>query len=157
MSEISIPADQQEYYAGLWVMKKLDLQPKDGGITLEVPLESQYAFAEPVIDRLTVDGYLSIDEKRGVYAVTDAGRTMTRHIIDEAEGYVTEFDDEETEDMIVQLRRRNIDVFRVRFLWGLYVGELTTWSSTNNGVDSPMSNASGPSLLRLPNSTKISP
>ena len=33
------------------------------------------------------------------------------------------FDDEEVEDMIEELERRHLDVFRVRFLWGWYQGE----------------------------------
>jgi hypothetical protein len=44
-------------------------------------------------------------------------------MIDEAEALVAEFDDYEVDDAIRELRARNLDVFRARFLWGWYVGE----------------------------------
>lgn len=116
--------DQRLTYAGLWVLKKLDLEESDGGMEmLVVPAPEQYAL-EPVLERLALDGLVEINRKKGRYELTDRGIDLLGTAIDEAETYIDEFDDEEAQDMVQVLRQRNVDPLRVRFLWGWYQGEL---------------------------------
>ena len=44
-------------------------------------------------------------------------------IIDEASDLVDALDDLETHEAVAELRRRGLDVFRARFLWGWFDGE----------------------------------
>ncbi len=78
---------------------------------------------EPVLERLAVEELVEIDRKRGEYRLTQRGLDAIGLHIDEAEGYIEEFDDLEVEQMLGILRQRNVDPMRVRFLWGWYQGE----------------------------------
>ncbi|MCA9714795.1 MAG: hypothetical protein H6713_03190 [Myxococcales bacterium] len=109
-------------YAGMFVLKKLDLKPKDGGE--EIPVAAgMNAAIEDVLDELTVHDYITINKRKRRYELTAKGTQYIGALIKEAEAYVDEFDDEDVEDMVEELVRRNIDVFRVRFLWGWYQNE----------------------------------
>ena len=44
-------------------------------------------------------------------------------LIDEATDLIDEFDDDELPEVVAELRRRNLDPLRARFLWGWYDGE----------------------------------
>jgi hypothetical protein len=117
---LPISEAQKLTYAGIWLLKKLDLKPKDGGLELPVGLPSELSPLDDVLMELQVAGYVS-SKKR--YEITKAGLSYVGALIDEAEALVEEFDDEELPDVIAELRRRNLDVFRARFLWGWYTGE----------------------------------
>ncbi len=113
---------QKRMYAGMFVLKKLDLKPKEGGEVIGVAAGMNAAI-EDVLDELTVHDYIVINKRKQRYDLTARGKQYIAALIDEAEAYVDEFDDEEVEDMVEELERRNVDVFRVRFLWGWYQNE----------------------------------
>lgn len=110
-------------YAGIYVLKKLDLKPEEGGVRLPALLDGMYAPLEEVLDRLQLDGHVEIDRKSQCYKLTKRGSAHIGALIDEAEGYIDEFDEVEIADVVDELRARNIDPLRVRFLWGWYQGE----------------------------------
>lgn len=110
-------------YAGMYVLKKLDLKPAEGGIRLPVLLDAVYAPLEEVLDKLQIDGHVEIDRKSQSYKLTKRGSAYIGGLIEEAESYIDEFDEVEIADVVDELRARNIDPMRVRFLWGWYQGE----------------------------------
>jgi hypothetical protein len=114
---------QKAYYAGIWTLKMLDLGAKEGGVDLDVLLPNAWAPLEGVIEQLVMDDLVEINRKKGRYLLTAQGVAFIGSLIDEAEAYIDEFDDEEPEDIARVLRRRNLDPMRVRFLWGWYQGE----------------------------------
>jgi len=111
-------------YVGIYLLKKLDLEPADGGIAFPVVLPSELAPLDEALQHLAVEDLLEIDHKKGVWRITKAGLAYLATTIDEATDLVDEFDDDETEDVVAELRRRNLDLMRARFLWGWYDGEL---------------------------------
>lgn len=115
--------DQKQTYVGMFVLKLLDLKPADGGVEMPVNLPHEFYAFEPVLEAMAVDSLVEVNRKKGRYELTRAGIDYLGTLIDEAEGYIEEFDDEETEDMLAVLRRRGTDPLRVRFLWGWYQGE----------------------------------
>lgn len=119
-----IPEDIKLDLAGLWVLKKMDVAPEDGGMEFPVVLPVAWSPLETVLERLAVQGLVEIDRKHGKYELAQAGLDLLSTAIDEAEAFIEEFDDEEAEDVVRELRRRNLDPLRVRFLWGWYQGEL---------------------------------
>lgn len=120
---LPITADQRHAFVSLYVLKLLDLEPEDGGVSMPVVLPHSLAAFEPTLERLAVDGLVEIDRKRGEYRLTSRGIESLGVHIDEAEGYIEAFDDMEVEEMVPILRQRNVDLMRVRFLWGWYQGE----------------------------------
>lgn len=118
-----IPEDHKSTYVGMFVLKLLDLDPAEGGVELPVVLPHEFAPFEPVLERLTLDGLVEINRKKGRYDLTERGVEYLGTLIDEAEGYIEEFDDLETDEVVRILRQRNLDPMRVRFLWGWYQGE----------------------------------
>lgn len=114
---------QKVTYAGFWVLKMLDLGAKEGGVELEVLLPNDWAPLEGVIEQLVMDDLVAIDRKKGRYVLTPQGIETIGVLIDEAEAYIEEFDDEDPDQIARVLRRRNLDPMRVRFLWGWYQGE----------------------------------
>lgn len=120
---MSVTHDQILNYAGIHVLKKMDLKPADGGIQMPVILDAALAPLEDVLERLVLQGRLEIDRKRQRYAITKAGLQYIGALIDEAEAVIDEFDEWETADMVAELRARNLDPLRARFLWGWYQGE----------------------------------
>ncbi len=122
-SSQTLTEDEKQTYAGIYVLKKMDLKPADGGIQMPVILDAFYSPLEEVLERLVMRGYLEIDRKRQRYAITKAGLKYIGGLIDEAEAIITEFDEWETEDMVAELRLRNLDPLRARFLWGWYQDE----------------------------------
>ena len=114
---------QKHYYAGLWALKMLDLAAEDGGREFDVAGSGPWVLLEPVLEALAVEGLVSIDRKRGRYALTGAGLDRIGNAIDEAEAYIDEFDEQQAEAVVAALRRRHLDPLRVRYLWGWYQGE----------------------------------
>jgi len=118
-----ISDDQKLTYAGIHVLKKIDLKPADGGVELPVLLDGIYGPLEPVTERLVMQGHLQIDRKKQRYTITKAGYAYIASLIDEAEALIDEFEEWETLDMVAELIDRNLDPLRARFLWGWYQGE----------------------------------
>ena len=119
----SVTDDQRLTYAGIHVLKKMDLKPADGGIPMPVVLDSMQAALEDVLERLVMQGHLEIDRKAQRYKITKAGYKYIGVLIDEAEAVISEFDEWETADMVTELKARNLDPLRARFLWGWYQDE----------------------------------
>lgn len=119
----SVTDDQRLTYAGIYVLKKMDLKPADGGIEMPVVLDSMMAALDEVLERLVMQGHLEIDRKRQRYKITKAGYKYIGALIDEAEAIISEFDEWETADMVAELKTRNLDPLRARFLWGWYQDE----------------------------------
>jgi hypothetical protein len=120
---MTLTESQRASYAGLWVLKMLDLGAKEGGVDLDVLLPHDWFPLEDVIEQLVLDGLVAIDRKKGRYVLTNEGIAHVGTHIDEAEAYIDELDGMEREDVVRTLRRRNLDPMRVRFLWGWYQGE----------------------------------
>jgi hypothetical protein len=124
MSVNPVISDEQKHtYASLYLLKKLDLAPEDGGLELPVVLPSELSPLDETLQQLAVDDLIAIHAKKNRYELTTQGIAHLGNVIDEAEALVDEFDDHEVEDAIRELRARNLDVFRARFLWGWYEGE----------------------------------
>jgi hypothetical protein len=120
---MSVTPEQIATYAGIYVLKLMDLKPADGGIQMPVILDAKLAPLEDVLERLVLQSRLEIDRKRQRYALTKIGIQYIGSLIDEAEGIIHEFEEWETADMVAELRARNLDPLRARFLWGWYQGE----------------------------------
>jgi hypothetical protein len=120
---VAIDPDLKLQYAAIYVLKKLDLKPEDGGLTIPILMPPDLAPIEDVVQELVNLDYLSMNKKKDKYELTKQGVAYIGELIDEAEALVDEFDEWELEDAVVELRRRNLDVFRARFLWGWYDGE----------------------------------
>jgi hypothetical protein len=119
----AITDDEKQTYAGLYLLKKLDLRPEDGGMTLPVVLPSELSPLDEVLQQLAVDGHVEINAKKGRWELTKQGIAYLGEHIDEATDLIDEFDDEELADALAELRARNLDLFRARYLWGWYDGE----------------------------------
>jgi hypothetical protein len=116
--------DQKKLLASLFVLKKMDLAPEDGGMTFPVVLPSELSPLDELLQDLAVEDLVAINAKKGQYELTKKGLDYLGRVIDEAEEMVDELDDLEVEDAIAELRARNLDLVRARFLWGWYEGEL---------------------------------
>ena len=114
---------KKRYYATVYILKKLDLDAEEGGVELPVLLPAELAAIDELLEAMAIEGLLSIDRRRQRYALTKRGIETVGLLIDEIEGVIEEFDDEAIEEVVTTLRARNLDVMRVRFLWGWYDGE----------------------------------
>ncbi len=120
---MAVTHEQKLSYAGIYVLKKMDLKPADGGLAIPVIMDAFHSPLEEVVERLVMQGHLAIDRKTQRYSITKPGYRHIGALIDEAESIIDEFDDWETVDMVAELRARNLDPLRARFLWGWYQGE----------------------------------
>jgi hypothetical protein len=118
-----ITEDQKQTLIGLWLMKKLDLKPEDGGMELPVVLPADLSPLDDYLQELAVEDYLQINQKKGRYELTKKGLAYLGHAIDEAQDMVDDLEDLETDEAVAELRARNLDLMRARFLWGWYEGE----------------------------------
>lgn len=118
-----VSEEQRMTFAGLFVMKLLDLTPAEGGREFPVVLPPELVSFEPVLEHLSVAELLEIDRRKGTYKLTRAGIDLLGTHIDEAEAYIEEFDELEVDEVVATLRKRRLDPLRVRFLWGWYQGE----------------------------------
>lgn len=112
--------EQRAYYASVYILKRLDLEPKEGGIELPVVLPHDWYPLEEVLESMVVDGLVAIHRRKGIYALTAQGIDLVGRLIDEAESYIEEFSEQEVEDMVQTLTKRGVDLLRARFLWGWY-------------------------------------
>ena len=119
----SLTDEQKQTYASLVLLKKLDISPEDGGLELPVVLPSELSPLDDVLQELAVADLVVINAKKNRYELTKQGIAYLGTVIDEASAIVDEFDDYEVEDAIAELKARNLDVFRARFLWGWFEGE----------------------------------
>jgi len=87
-------------------------------------LPSELSPLDETLQQLAVEDYIKINPKKGRYELTKKGIAYLGEVIDEAEAMVDELDELETDEAIEELRARNLDLLRARFLWGWYEGEL---------------------------------
>ncbi|MEZ4383359.1 MAG: hypothetical protein R3A79_18665 [Nannocystaceae bacterium] len=114
---------KKRYYATIYILKMVDLDPREGGVEIPVLVPPELAPIEDLLESMAIEGLLAIERKRQRYVLTDRGVESIGLLIDEIEAIIDEFDDEETDAVIAELRARNLDVLRIRFLWGWYDGE----------------------------------
>ena len=119
-----ITEDQKQTLVSLWILKKLDLDPKEGGIEFPVVLPSDLSPLDEYLQQLAVEEYLEINAKKGRYELTKKGLAYLGQVIDEAQEMVDDLDELETDEAIEELRARRVDLMRARFLWGWFEGEL---------------------------------
>jgi hypothetical protein len=119
-----INEDDKLTYAGIYLLKLLDLAPEDGGIEIPVVLSHELQPLDPALDRLLLASLVEIDRKKGRYRLTAKGTDYVGMLIDETEALIEELDDLPAAEVVEIVRRRNLDPLRVRFLWGWYQGEL---------------------------------
>jgi hypothetical protein len=119
-----INEDDKLTYAGIYLLKLLDLAPEDGGIEIPVVLSHELQPLDPALDRLLLESLVEIDRKKGRYRLTAKGTDYVGMLIDETEALIEELDDLPAAEVVEIVRRRNLDPLRVRFLWGWYQGEL---------------------------------
>ncbi len=119
----AIDDDRKQAYIGLWLLKKLDLKPEDGGISFPVVLDGELSPLDEALQQLAVEDLLQINAKKARYELTKQGIAHLGEVIDEASDLVDELDDLETDEAIAEIRSRGLDLFRARFLWGWFDGE----------------------------------
>jgi hypothetical protein len=111
-------------YAGIYLLKKLDVSAEDGGLVLPVALPRELEPLDPALEQLVMSGYVAMDKKKGRYQLTPAGIDHIGTLIEEAEHYIDDFDGMPVERIVPELQRRRLDPLRVRFLWAWYQGEM---------------------------------
>jgi hypothetical protein len=116
--------EQKKSYAAMVVLKKMDLEAEDGGMVFPVVLPSELSPLDEVLQDLAVEDLVSINARKERYELTPKGIDYLGRLIDEAEEMVEDLDELETDEAIAELRKRKQDLFRARFLWGWYEGEL---------------------------------
>jgi hypothetical protein len=119
----AVSDEDKQTYAGLYILKKMDLKPEEGGLTLPGVLPSELSPLDEVLQQLAVDEYVTLNTKKNRWDLTKKGVAYLGRVIDEATDLIDEFDDDEMEDVVVELRRRRLDPMRARFIWGWYDGE----------------------------------
>ncbi len=120
----AIDDEAKRTYIALWLLKKLDLAPEEGGMELPVVVPPQLSPLDEHLQELAVEELVRINRKTGLYELTDKGIAYLGRILDEASDLVDDLDDLDTAEAIAELRARGRDVFRARFLWGWFDGEL---------------------------------
>ncbi|HEX8110594.1 MAG TPA: hypothetical protein VF516_22840 [Kofleriaceae bacterium] len=110
-------------YIRLWILKKLDLPPDNGGMTFPVVLPAELSPLDSYLQDLAVEGLVAINSRKGRYELTKQGIAYLGAVIDEASDLLDDLDELETEEAIAELRARGLDVYRARFLWGWFQGE----------------------------------
>lgn len=121
---VKLDEEQKLLYAGIWLLKRIDLDPKEGGMVLSIHLPSELTPLDEVLQGLLVSEHVTINKKKAKYEITKAGYAYIGTLIDEAEGLIDEFEDAEMPEIVAELTRRGLDPFRARFLWGWYTDEL---------------------------------
>jgi hypothetical protein len=118
-----ITTDEKLAYAGMYVLKKMDLGPDEGGMVLPVVLPPELEPLDEVLQEMAVAGLVEINRRKGCWQITRAGFDHIGALIDEAAALVEELGELEQPEVIAELRRRRLDPLRARFLWGWYEGE----------------------------------
>ena len=123
MLERTKRAEDKLRYAGISLLKKMDLKPAEGGLVLPAVLPHELEPLDEVLQGLALAGFVELNRRKERWLITKAGFAHIGALIDEAEALIDEFDDQEPEQMLAELKRRRLDPFRARFLWGWYQGE----------------------------------
>jgi DNA-binding PadR family transcriptional regulator len=121
---VSLTPEQKLSYAQIYLLKKMDLKPQDGGMPIPILLPPELAPLEDALQELVNEDLIALNRKKGIYEITKKGYARIAELIEEAEALIDEFDDRELQEAVAELRARRLDVFRARFLWGWYDGEL---------------------------------
>lgn len=116
--------DEIRTYASMYVLKKMDLQPEDGGMTFPLGLPSELSPLDDVLHGLAADGLVVANQRKDRWELTRAGLDHLARLIEEAEDLLDELDELEVHEAVAELRARNLDLMRARFLWGWFEGEL---------------------------------
>jgi hypothetical protein len=122
--ERSKRAEDKLRYAGMYLLKKMDLKPEDGGLVLPAVLPHELEPLDEVVQELALAGFVELNRRKERWEITKAGFAYIGALIEEAEALIDEFDDQEPAEMLAELKRRRLDPFRARFLWGWYQDEL---------------------------------
>lgn len=122
--DLPLNREQKLAYAGIWLLKKMDLKPEDGGMVVPFVLPGELTPLDDVLEALYMAGYVEPDRKRERYLITRRGYDHIGALIDEAEALIDEFEDREVGEVVARLRAEGLDVLRARFLWEWYTGEL---------------------------------
>ena len=120
----TLSEDQKLSFAGIWLLKKMDIPPEDGGMVMPIVMPPELGPLDDVLEKLYLAGYVELDRKKERYQISKAGYAYIGQLMDEAEALVAEFEDHEVRDVVEQLRAEGLDVLRARFLWEWYTGEL---------------------------------
>jgi hypothetical protein len=88
-----------------------------------IGLPAELSPIDEVLADLSSRGLVEMSRWRDRWNLTKAGLAHLADLIDEATDLIDEFDDDELPDVVAELRRRNLDPLRARFLWGWYDGE----------------------------------
>jgi hypothetical protein len=118
-----VTEEQKLTYAGMYLLKLMDLKPEDGGLTVPLLLPSELAPLDDAVQALLFEERIAMNRRKERYDITKRGLAYLDSLIHEAEAMIDEFADAELEDTVRTLEARNLDVFRARFLWGWYEGE----------------------------------
>ncbi len=119
----AIDDDKKHTLASIYLLKKMDLKPEDGGMEMPVVLPSELAPVDETLQQMAVDDLIVVHKKKPIWDLTKKGLQYLADIIDETTDMIDEFDDLEVPQAIEELRARKLDVYRARFLWGWYEGE----------------------------------
>ena len=118
-----VTQEQKVTYAGIYLLKIMDLKPEDGGMDIPVLLPAELAPLEPALHKLHVDDRIEVNRRKDLWKTTKKGFAYIDQIIAESESLVEQYEEEDLEDAVEDMRSRNLDVMRARFLWGWFEGE----------------------------------
>ena len=118
-----VTADQKVTYAGIYLLKIMDLDPDDGGMDIPVLAPPELHPIEVALEKLHVDDMIEINRRKERYDITRKGLAYLDMLIKESENLIEQYQDDDMDEVVEDLRRRNLDVMRARFLWGWYEGE----------------------------------
>jgi hypothetical protein len=110
-------------YAGMYVLKKLDLKAEDGGLTFGLVLPSDLTPLDEVLHELNAGGLVRLNQRKERWELTKDGLAYLARLIDEAEDLMEELDELEPAEAAAELRATHRDPLRARFLWGWLDGE----------------------------------
>ncbi len=110
-------------YAGLYILKMVDLPPEEGGHLFEVPLSGLDEQMEPILDDLFFHNLIEIDTDKARYALSQDGSDYVDKIVAEVEDYIDKYQEFDPATKVSLMRRDKMNPLRARFLWGLYDGE----------------------------------
>lgn len=126
----AIDDETKQSLASIYVMKKLDLTPEDGGMEIPVVVPSELGPLDELLQEMAVEDLVVINAKKNRWDLTKQGLAKLRTLIEEAEELYDDLDEVEEDDVVAFLASRKLDPVRSRFLWGWYEGELddlVTW------------------------------
>ena len=119
-----IDDEAKQSLAGIYVMKKLDLKPEDGGLQLPVVLPSELGPLDEMLQELAVQDLVVINAKKARWDLTKKGIARIGELIEEAEQLYDDLEAIEDDQVANYIARHRLDPIRTRFLWGWYEGEL---------------------------------